>query len=62
MRFTEQMSITNYYRLNHSQRVYTIETPTELAMPERVRMQRTAVEILIQGNRYRVEDNEDQDD
>ncbi len=52
MRLTGQMSITNYYRLNHSQRVYTIETPTEFAMRERVRMQRTAVEVLIEGSRF----------
>jgi hypothetical protein len=60
MRFTGQMAIAHYYRVNHSQRVYTIETPTKLTMPDRVCMQRTAVEGLIEGNRNWVEsDDED---
>ena len=53
MRLTGQMSLSNYYRLNHSQQVYTIENPTEFGMQERVRMQWTAVEVLIEGSRYR---------
>jgi hypothetical protein len=60
MRFTGQMAIAHYHRMNHSQRVYTIETPTKLAMPDRVCMQRTSVEGLIEGNRNWVEsDHED---
>jgi hypothetical protein len=60
MQFSGQMAIAHYYRMNHSQRVYTIETPIKLAMPDRVCMQRTAVEGLIEGNRNRAE-NDDED-
>lgn len=52
MRFTGQLTITNYYRLNNSRRVYTIETPTSLPMEDRLIIQRTAVEMLIDGNQY----------
>ena len=50
MRITGQLSLANYYRLNNSQRVYTIETPTSLPMVDRITMQRTAVEVLATAN------------
>lgn len=46
---TRQMSIANYYRRNHSQRVYTVETPTRLPLEDRLIMQRTAVEMIIES-------------
>lgn len=46
---TRQMSIANYYRRNHSQRVYTVETPTRLPMEDRLIMQGTAVEMIIES-------------
>jgi hypothetical protein len=52
MRFTGQLAIANYYRLNNSRRVYTIETPTSLPLEDRLIMQRTAVEKFIDENRY----------
>ena len=50
MRITGQLSLANYYRLNNSQRVYTIETPTSLPMADRIIMQKTAVDELITAN------------
>ena len=50
MQITGQLSLSNYYRLNNSQRVYTIETPTSLPMADRLTMQRKAVEVLITAN------------
>lgn len=50
MRITGQLSLSNYYRLNSSQRVYTIETPTSLSMEDRIIMQKTAVGVLITEN------------
>jgi len=47
MRLTGQLSITNYYRLYHSHYVFTVETPTVLPIEDRLKMQRTAVEMLI---------------
>ena len=47
MRLTGQLSITNFYRLYHSPYVYTVETPTSLALEERLMMQRTAVDMLV---------------
>jgi hypothetical protein len=47
MRLTGQMSITNYYRLYHSHYVFTVETPTVLPFEDRLKMQQTAVEMLI---------------
>lgn len=60
MRLTGQMSIANYYRLSHSRRVYTIETPTKPDKEDRIRMQRAAVEVLIPGHPARAE-NENRD-
>ena len=49
MRITGQLSLANYYRLNNSQRVYTVETPTSLSMDDRIIMQRSAVEVLMEA-------------
>ena len=46
MQLTGQLSIANYYRLYHSPYVYTVETPTSLALEDRLVMQRTAVDML----------------
>ncbi len=50
MRITGQLTLSNYYRLNNSPHVYTIETPTSLPMAHRLTMQRTAVGVLITAN------------
>ena len=50
MRITGQLSLSNYYRLNNSRRVYTVETPTSLAMADRMTMHRTAADVLITAN------------
>jgi hypothetical protein len=50
MRLTGQLTLSNYYRLNNSQQVYTIETPTALPMKDRLSMQLSAVEVLITAN------------
>jgi hypothetical protein len=42
-----QLSIANYYRLNASRRVFTVETPTRLPEADRLGMQRTAVDMFI---------------
>jgi hypothetical protein len=47
MRLTGQLSITNYYRLNHSRQVFTVETPTAQPFDDRLIMQRTAVAMFI---------------
>jgi hypothetical protein len=47
MRLTGQLSISNHYRLYHSLYVFTVETPTALPFDDRMTMQRTAVEILV---------------
>ena len=47
MRFTGQLALAHYYRLNNTRRAYTIETPTSLPTADRLTMQRTAVEVLI---------------
>jgi len=49
MWLTRQLSITNYYRLNNSELVYTFETPTSLQLKDRVIMQSTAVTMLIES-------------
>ena len=50
MRITGQLTLSNYYRLNNSRRVYTVETPTSLPMADRMTMHRTAVDVLITAN------------
>ena len=47
MRLTGQLSAANYYRLHHSERVYTVETPTERPFSDRLEMQRTALTVFI---------------
>ena len=47
MRLTGQLSITNYYRLYHSPYVFTVETPTALPFVDRLSMQRTAVDMIV---------------
>lgn len=47
MRLTGQLSIANYYRLQHSRRVFTVETPTGLAMADRQKIQLMAVRMMI---------------
>jgi len=48
MRMTGQLSITNYLRLNHSEEVYTIETPTHLLMADRLRMHGIAFDLIFE--------------
>jgi hypothetical protein len=47
MRLTGQMSIANYYRLNSSKYVFTVETPMRLLLEDRLIMQRTAVDMFV---------------
>jgi hypothetical protein len=47
MRLIGQLSITNYYRLYHSPYVFTVETPTSLPFEDRLIIQRTAVDRLV---------------
>jgi len=48
MRLTGQLSIANYYRMNNSRFVFTVETPTGLLWEDRLKMQHTAVIGLIE--------------
>jgi len=48
MRLTGQMSIANYYRQNNSRFVYTVETPASLLWEDRLKMQQTAVRMLLE--------------
>ena len=47
MRLTGQMTIGNYYRLNSSKYVFTVETPLRQTWEDRLKMQRTAVDIFV---------------
>lgn len=47
MTLSRQLSITNFFRLNNSTRVYTIETPTCLVWEDRLKIQKTALVLLI---------------
>ena len=47
MRLTRQLTIANYYRMYNSKHVFTIETPIELDLQDRVIMQEKAVKHLI---------------
>ncbi len=47
MRLTRQLSIANYYRLNNSRNVFTIETPVSLDLQSRLTMQQVAVSQLL---------------
>jgi hypothetical protein len=48
MRLTGQLSIANYYRLNNSRFVFTVETPVGLLLEDRLQMQKTALTGLIE--------------
>jgi hypothetical protein len=41
------MSIANYYRLNNSKYVFTVESPIRLLWEDRLIMQRTAVDTFV---------------
>lgn len=47
MRLIGQLSITNYYRLYNSPYVFTVETPTSLPFEDRLIIQQTAVDRLV---------------
>ncbi len=49
MKFTKQLSMTNYLRLNNSKQVYTVETPTSLALEDRLAVQDVAVRMLLES-------------
>jgi protein MpaA len=46
MRMTRQLSVTNFLRLQHSDLVYTVETPVSLPMQARLQIHRTVFELL----------------
>jgi hypothetical protein len=48
MQLSGQLSIANYYRLNCCRRVYTVETPTHLPFADRVEIQCSVVNQLIE--------------
>ena len=47
MRLTGQLSIANYYRLNNSRQVFTVETPTSLNRQDRLKIQKTVLTMLL---------------
>ena len=47
VRLTGQMNIANYYRLNNSKYVFTVESPIRLLWEDRLIMQRTAVDTFV---------------
>jgi len=47
VRLTGQLNIANYYRLNNSQYVFTVETPIRLLWEDRLIMQHTAVDAFV---------------
>ena len=47
MWLTRQLSLANYYRLNLSRNVFTVETPPRLPWGDRLKIQRTAIDRLI---------------
>jgi len=47
MKLSRQLSMTNYFRLNISDNVYTVETPTMLAPKDRLDMHRIAQHMII---------------
>jgi hypothetical protein len=51
MRLTGQLSVANYYRLNNSRFVFTVETPKRLFWEDRLKMQKTAVTMLLGLNK-----------
>lgn len=48
MRFTDQMSLVNHCRLQNSDHVFTMETPTRLSLEERVAIHGLALEMFLQ--------------
>lgn len=52
MRLTGQLSVANYYRLYNSPHVFTVETPAALPVEDRVNIQRTAVQMLIEEHLF----------
>ena len=49
MSLTRQLGLPNYYRSNNSENVFTLETPTKLPLENRLTIQRTALELLIEN-------------
>lgn len=47
MKLTKQLSMANYCRLNNSRKVYTVETPTSLALEDRVAIHGRVSSILL---------------
>ena len=47
MRLTGQLSVANYYRLYISYSVFTVETPKRLLWEDRLKMQKTALSMLL---------------
>jgi hypothetical protein len=47
IRLTGQLNIANYYRLNNSKCVFTVESPIRLLWEDRLIIQRTAVDMLV---------------
>jgi len=47
MQLTRQLSMANYCRLYNSGRVFTVETPTRLTPADRLKIHRTAVDMLM---------------
>ena len=47
IRLTGQLNIANYYRLNNSKCVFTVESPIHLLWEDRLIIQRTAVDMLV---------------
>ena len=47
MKLTGQLSVSNYYRLNNSRHVFTIETPTRLSFEDRRLIQQTVIDTFI---------------
>jgi hypothetical protein len=47
MALTCQLGLSNYYRLNNSENVFTLETPTKLPLEDRLTIQRTALQMYI---------------
>jgi protein MpaA len=48
MRLTRQLSLTNWLRLQGNPRVYTVETPAALPLPDRLRLHRLAFTLLLE--------------
>lgn len=51
MKLSRQLSMANYCRLNNSRMVYTVETPTSLALEERLAIHEKVSSILLNSLR-----------